>query len=75
MRKNDPHPFLPFGYDSCNVKFFLNPFVISNKQLLINFHVRFRHLMSISTGLLFGKEEPYFTDLKQPNEDLAVIGI
>jgi hypothetical protein len=29
--KKYPHPFLPFGYDSCNVKFFLNPFVISNK--------------------------------------------
>jgi len=30
--KNDLHPFLPFGYYFRNIKFSLNPFVLSNKK-------------------------------------------
>ncbi|MFC1859386.1 ABC transporter substrate-binding protein [Thermodesulfobacteriota bacterium] len=31
MRKEDLHPFIPFGYYFCNVKFVLNPFVFAKK--------------------------------------------
>jgi len=69
MRKNDPHPFLTFGYDTCNVKFFLNPLVISNKTSSHQFSCKIQAFNVSLIWLVSGKGEPYFTDLKQPNED------